>query len=128
MIKEKRSLNYFILIVVVALIGINSLGGKLYIKPELERARAARLLQEGDADFRNGKIHITLSPEIALEEFKLAKERYKQAVEIIKIYGEGYFTPGDLDDFEKKVKECDSWTLKASQGIKDKEQQKTVFE
>jgi len=92
--------------------------GKLYIKPDLEVKRAERLLSEADADFRNGKVHITLSPDIALPEFELAQDKYKQAIELIERYGAGNYTPGDVDDFRKRMNECDLWIQKSKDQIK----------
>jgi hypothetical protein len=106
-----------LLLVLLAFISINVFAGKLYIKPDLERKRVARLLSEADSDFRNAKIHIGLSPELALPEFESSKEKYKQAIEIIDKYGEGYYTPGDLDDFSNRVKECDTWISKSQEAL-----------
>lgn len=94
--------------------GINEtvMAGKLYIKPELERKRVARLLEEADSDFRTAKVHMTLSPETALTEFQLARDKFKAAIEIIQDYGEGYYTPGDVEDFEKRIRECEMWINK----------------
>jgi len=91
--------------------------GNLYIKPDLEMKRTARLLEEADADFRNGKIHISLSPEIALLEFDHSKSKYKQAVEIIEKYGQGSFTPGDVEDFKARMQECDLWIQKSKDSL-----------
>lgn len=93
--------------------------GRLYIKPNLERNRAERLLDEAEMEFRNGKLHITLSPEISVEEFRIAKEKIAQAIEIIEKYGEGYFTPGDVDDFTERMRECDLWIRRSQQAIRD---------
>ena len=103
---------------VVLFISYNVYGGKLYIKPQLEIKRAERLLNEAEQDFRNGKIHITLSPEIACTEFEMAKDKYKQAIEIIEDYGEGYYTPGDVEDFTKRMNECAIWIKNSSLQIK----------
>ena len=62
--------------------------GKLYIKPELELRRAERLVETADADYRNAKIHMLLSPEIAVKEFEQAWGKYKDAIEIIEKYGQ----------------------------------------
>jgi len=127
--RSSKKLVIAMLLAVSAMLAYNAFGGKLYIKPELERNRAARLLSEADADFRNGKIHITLSPEISVTEFQLAKEKYKQAVELIEIYGAGYYSPGDIEDYNNKTKECDIWIRKSSQEIKQKKanSNSTVF-
>ncbi len=95
--------------------------GKLYIKPELERKRAARLLDEADSDFRNAKIHLDFSPEIAITEFENAMRKYKDAVEIIEQYGAGYYTPGDVEDYLQRAKECQAWINKCREQLKKKE-------
>jgi len=99
---------------------INVYAGKLYIKPELERKRAARLLNEADLEFRNGKIHITLSPEIAYREFELSKKKYKQAIELIETYGAGYYTPGDVEDFNTRIEECELWMEKCRDRVNNR--------
>jgi hypothetical protein len=106
-----------LIFVVLAFISINVFAGKLYIKPDLERKRAARLLSEADADFRNAKIHIALSPELALPEFESSKEKYREAVEILDKYGEGFYTPGDLEDFSSTIKDCDTWIARAKEQL-----------
>ncbi|MDD5439609.1 MAG: hypothetical protein PHS37_05440 [Candidatus Omnitrophica bacterium] len=92
--------------------------GKLYIKPDLEIKRAERLLDEAETEFRNGKVHITLSPDIAEPEFVLSKQKYQQAIELIERYGAGQYTPGDVDDFRKRMGECDLWIQKAKDQLK----------
>ena len=96
---------------------VNVFAGKLYIKPDLELKRAERLIDMADADFRNGKIHFTLSPEIALNEFKLAKEKYIQIIQILEKYGAGHYTPGDVQDFRNLINECELWLRKSQRTL-----------
>lgn len=106
-------LRYVILFLALSLtmvlIGNNVIAGKLYIKPDLERNRAERLIQMANKDFWNAKIHMTLSPETAITEFKQAKRKFKDAIAIIESFGAGYYTPGDVEDMTKRMKECDQW-------------------
>ncbi len=117
-----RIFKFVVFLMLAASFSLNVFAGKLYIKPELERKRADRLLDEAESDFRNAKIHLTFSPEISLTEFTLAKEKFKQAVEIIEQYGAGYYTPGDVDDFQNRIKECDIWITNAMKKVREAEQ------
>lgn len=115
-----KTLKYFLslfLIVLVVLISYTAFAGKLYIKPDLELKRAARLIKEADTEFRSGKIHIALSPEIAIREFEVSMEKYEQVIEIVEKYGAGTYSPGDLEDLEDKMKQCEEWIKKSKQNI-----------
>lgn len=121
----KRSLAISVVFFLAAavLISINVFAGKLYIKPDLELKRSARLLEEANADFVNAKIHITRQPEIALTEFEMAKEKYREAISIIEVYGAGYYSPGDVDDFKNRIKECDIWLEKSAELLEQKKRE-----
>ena len=97
-----------IAIVMTIAVSINSriFAGKLYIKPELELARAARLIDRADQDFRNAKIHMLLSPDISIREFEEARRKYEDAIKIIEEYGAGHYTPGDIQDLSHRSREC----------------------
>lgn len=92
--------------------------GKLYIKADLELKRAARLVEMADSDYRNAKIHMLLSPDIASREFAQAHDKYKQAVEIIEVYGAGYYTPGDIEDLTQRKQECIQWIDECKKKLK----------
>jgi len=116
-----RKVSGFVLVIIVGVACIlfvsQVYAGKLYIKPELELKRAKRLLNEANSDFRNGKLHISFSPEISFTEFELARKKYKQAIEIIEKFGAGHYTPGDVSDFTNRMNECTHWTKKSQQAI-----------
>jgi len=107
--KKTKYILFLFLLVVVVLLSYTAFAGKLFIKPDLEIKRATRLLQEADTEFRSGKIHIALSPEIAIREFEVSMEKYEQVIEILDKYGAGIYSPGDLEDLEDKMKQCEEW-------------------
>ena len=118
--KTLKFLIIFILSISALLFTYKAIAGKLYIKPDLEMKRAARLLKEADQDFRMAKVHLELSPAIARKEFEHAQKRYSQIIDIIQLYGAGYYTPGDIMDFETRIDECSLWIRKADENIRRK--------
>lgn len=125
---QKRGFIFFSLVIVFIAVLISSLvfAGNLYIKPNLERKRAERLLEEAEKEFSNAKVHITLSPEISIHEFELSRSKIKQAVELIEKYGEGYYSPGDVDDFNSRMKESEMWIEKCKKAIEEKTAEKAL--
>jgi hypothetical protein len=106
--------------ILLALFSYKAFAGKLYIKPELELKRASRLIREAENDFRTAKIHIALSPELAINEFESAMDKYEDIVVIIEKHGAGQYSPGALEDFEEKIEECEDWIKKSKSKMNKK--------
>jgi hypothetical protein len=118
--KTHKSLLFILTVSILVLLSYEAFAGKLFIKPKLELKRATRLIREAENDFRTGKIHIALSPELSIHEFTSAMNKYEDIVVIIDKYGAGTYSPGALEDFEDKIEECEDWIKKAKRTMSRK--------